>query len=158
MSIKPVHQRVAEKIATQFDDEERGYLWVSLTQNKKQASANPPAPAADAPQSLYDEALFNDSSKLAHEDPAMLANVYEQTINQLGAEKTASIEARARADAGLVVRQREDFRKAAFLQGIYQYQGFKFAAAQEQQTDAQTKVASRLAQKAPAIARAVNGR
>ena len=117
---KPVHVRVAEKIATLFDDEERGYLWMSLTQ-EKQAAQQEQGPA-------FDQAVFNDSLKLANEDPAMLADIYEKTASQLSPEMVQAIEKQAAHDVAVLRQQQEEFHKTAFLQGVYQYEGFKAAA------------------------------
>lgn len=145
---KPVHVRVAEKIATLFDDEERGYLWVTMNQaQEKQAAAQDQGPA-------FDQAVFNDSLKLAHEDPAALADIYEKTAAQLPPDVVQAIEKQAAHDVAVLQQQQEEFRKTAFLQGVYQYEGFKAAAAQDQANQGQTKVASRVAKKAPALAAA----
>lgn len=148
---KPVHVRVMEKIASNlFDDEERGYLWLSFVDGQeKQASAQEP---------VFDEAVFNDAYKMAHEDPEKLAAIYEDVCNVLSPEQVQAIEKQAAADVQAHVDAEDNFKKTAFLQGIYQYQGFKTAAAVDQAQGAgQEKVAQRrnLAQEYPALARAV---
>lgn len=143
---KPVHERVAEKIATLFDDEERGYLWLSINQGMSK-EAQDAAP-------LFDQAVFNDSYKLADENPQALAEVYEKVCSEMSPEEVQHIEKQAAQDYMVLKAQQEEFEKTAFLQGVYQYQGFKYAAAQDQTQHETSTQRDTLAQQAPALARA----
>lgn len=145
---KPVHTRVAEKIATLFDDEERGYLWLTITQGAQQEKV------ASQAQSLFDPTLFAESLKLAQEDPEALRQVYEKTAAEVAPETLQAIEKQAEYDVTQLVSANQQFQKQAFIQGVYQYEGFKYAAAHDQAQQASTQTAQTLAEKAPNLARA----
>lgn len=146
---KPVHVRVAEKIASAyFDDEERGYLFLELTKGQTKEAA------AVTEGLVYDPAIVNDCVKLAQEDPATLYQIYQEHAAQLAPERLAAIEKQAKHDIEVLKAQDEQAQKVAFMQGVYQYLGFKHAAAQDQANAAQTKTASSVAERAPALAAA----
>ena len=143
---KPVDERVAEKIATLFDDEERGYIYLSLVQGQEKV--------AEQSEPLFDPEICFEAQKLATEDPGALAEIYEKTCNDLSPEMVQAVEKQAAMDVQALVEQDAAFKKNAFMQGIYQYEGFKYAAANDQTVKEASRTAQTLSEKAPRLARA----
>ena len=151
---KPVHVRVMEKIASDlFDDEERGYLWLSFVEGAQQKEA-----AAQPAEPLFDQEVFNDAYRMAHNDQEKLATIYEDVCGVLTPEQVEAIEKQAAADVQAHITAEDNFKKHAFLQGVYQYEGFKAAAAADQSQIAEQEKVARdqtLAENYPALAQAV---